>query len=1055
MTAMLRRLLILSVVAATTVAAWSPAVAQRKPTVAVPASSVAIDTASFRALQWRNVGPFRGGRANTAAGIPTQPLTYFAGYTGGGLWRTDDAGINWRNISDGWFHTGSIGAIGIAPSDPNVIYVGTGEEAIRGQSSSYGDGVYRSTDQGRTWANVGLGGTRQISAVRVHPSDPNVVYVAAQGDRWKASAERGIYRTRDGGATWQLVLKGLNAFSGASDLSMDATNPRILYATFWDHQRTPWMVRSGGDGSGIWKSIDGGDSWTRLKEGLPTLMGKIGVSVSPANAERVYAIVEAEKGGLYRSDDAGKTWALLSSDRLIQTRSWYYMKIFADPKNADVVWITNSPVLKSIDGGRTFRVVDATHGDNHHIWINPIDGKSMINSNDGGVSVSLDGGTSWSSQDNQPTAQFYHVTTDHEFPYRLYSGQQDNTSVIIKSRSDDATIGVRDWTDGPGCESANIGVGPKDSRYVYGGCYQGLINELDQQTGLSRAIMPWPAMNLTEPTDKTRFRFNWTAPIRVSQHDGSVIYHGGNVLFRSSDRGQTWAPVSGDLTKNDKARQGKGGGPITNEGAGGEVYGTIVVIHESPHDAKTLYVGTDDGLVQLTRDGGATWTNITPKGLADGLTNEIEVSPHDAATVYVAYRTDRIGDPAPHIFRSTDYGATWTQLVNGLREGEPVRVVREDPTRRNLLYAGTETGAYLSFDGGAKWTAFPATLPVVPVTDLEVHDGDLVAATEGRAFWIMDDLSAIRQHQDSLMATTAHLYAPKSAVLAGGPAVPSRNAGRNPNPGANIYYRLAAAADSTNAITFDVLDARGTVLRSYSTKDSVVAARLKPKAGLNVLNWDLRRTAPTRLTGVLLFGSPGSGGARVSPGIYSVRMTVNGTAHTQSLTVLQDPRLTAPAAIVAERDSVSNLIADRIREIHDAVLRLRDTRAQVQGAVTRGRDATNAVVITTAGKSLVTHLETIDPRLTTKASNGQDIINFANGINGQYGFLMGQVEGNPQLTKAARERLAELDQQWATIRADVEAIEQVEVPAFNKLLQDGNVPGVSVRKVVKTVPPIS
>ncbi len=1047
-----RRFSSLFVLSGVMAAAALPAGAQRK--AAAPPTPPALDTSAFRALQWRNVGPFRGGRANSAAGIPTQPLTYFGGYTGGGLWRTDDAGINWRNISDGWFRTGSIGAIAIAPSDANVIYVGTGEEAIRGQSSSYGDGVYRSMDQGRTWVNVGLRDTRQISAVRVHPSDPNVVYVAAQGDRWKGSAERGIYRTRDAGATWQLVLKGVNATSGASDLSMDATNPRILYASFWDHQRTPWQVRSGGEGSGIWKSIDGGDTWTRLAGGLPALMGKIGVAVSPANPDRVFAIVEAERGGLYRSDDAGKTWARQSEDRLIQTRSWYYMKITADPKNADVVWIVNAPVLKSIDGGRTFRVVNATHGDNHHLWINPLDGRSMINSNDGGVSISLDGGDSWSSQDNQPTAQFYHVTTDHDFPYRLYSGQQDNSAVIIRSRSDDFSIGVRDWSNGPGCESANIGVGPKDSRYVYGGCYQGLINELDQQTGLTRDIMPWPSMNLTEPTDKTRYRFNWTAPIRVSQHDGSVLYHGGNVLFKSADRGQSWTPVSPDLTKNDKARQGKGGGPITNEGAGGEVYGTIVVIHESPHDARTLYVGTDDGLVQRTRDGGTTWTNVTPKGLTDGLTNEIEVSPHDPATVYLAYRTDRLGDNTPHVFKSTDYGATWSRLVAGLRAGEPVRVVREDPARRNLLYAGTETGVYLSYDGGANWMPFPTTFPVVPVTDLEVHDGDLVAATEGRAFWIMDDLSTVRQHADSVMTAAAHLYAPRPAVLAGGPAVPARNAGRNPVPGANVYYRVAAA-DSTATLTFEFLDARGGVLRTYSSKDSVVAARLKPKAGLNVVNWDLRRTAPTRLAGVVLFGAPGSGGALVSPGTYSVRMTMGTVVRTQPFTVLQDPRIDVPAAVVAERDSVTALIAERIREIHDAVLRLRDTRGQVQGALVRGREATNAIAITAAGKGLVTKLETMDPRLTTKAGNGQDIINFANGINGQFGFLMGQVEGNPVLTRAARERLAELEQQWAAVRSEVDAIEQVDVPAFNKLLLEGQVPGVSVRKIVKTPPPIS
>ncbi len=1029
-----------------------PAGAQRKPAPALP--SPVVDTSAFRALQWRNVGPFRGGRANAAAGIPTQPLTYFGGYTGGGLWRTDDAGINWRNISDGWFRTGSIGAIAIAPSDANVIYVGTGEEAIRGQSSSYGDGVYRSMDQGRTWVNVGLRETRQISAVRVHPTDPNVAFVAAQGDRWKGTPDRGIYRTKDAGATWQLVLKGVNATSGASDLSMDATNPRILYVSFWDHQRTPWMVRSGGEGSGIWKSVDGGDTWTRLTGGLPSLMGKIGVAVSPANPDRVFALVEAERGGLYRSDDAGKTWARLSEDRLIQTRSWYYMKVTADPKNADVVWAVNAPLLKSIDGGRTFRVANATHGDNHHLWINPLDGRSMINSNDGGVSVSLDGGDSWSSQDNQPTAQFYHVTTDNDFPYKLYSGQQDNSAVIIRSRSDDFVIGVRDWWNGPGCESANVGVGPKDSRYVYGGCYQGLINELDQQTGLTRDIMPWPAMNLTEPTDKTRYRFNWTAPIHVSQHDGKVLYHGGNVLFKSSDRGQSWTPVSPDLTKNDKARQGKGGGPITNEGAGGEVYGTIVVIHESSHDARTLFVGTDDGVVQRTRDGGVTWTNVTPKGLTDGLTNEIEVSPHDPATVYLAYRTDRVGDNTPHVFKSTDYGTTWTRMVSGLRSGEPVRVVREDPSRRNLLYAGTETGVYLSYDGGANWMPFPSTFPVVPVTDLEVHDGDLVASTEGRAFWIMDDLSTLRQHADSLMTAAAHLYAPRPAVLAGGPAFTARNAGRNPVPGANVYYRLPVI-DSSATLTVEFLDARGAVLRTFSSKDSVVAARLRPKAGLNLVNWDLRRTAPTRLTGVVLFGSPGSGGALVSPGTYAVRMTMGSVVRTQPLTVLQDPRIDVPASLVAERDSVTTVIAERIREIHDAVLRLRDTKGQVQGALVRGRDATNAAAITDAGKGLVTKLETMDPRLTTKAANGQDIINYANGINGQFGFLMGQVEGNPVLTKAARERLAELEQQWAAVRSEVDAIETVDVPAFNKLLLEGQVPGVSVRKIVKTPPPIS
>ncbi len=975
-------------------------------------------------------------------GIPSQPMTYFAGYAGGGLWRTDDAGGSWRNISDGFFRTNSIGAIAVAPSDQNVLYVGTGEHSVRGQSSTYGDGVYKSTDQGRTWAHIGLAPTRQISAVRIHPNNPDVVYVAAQGDRWKGTPERGIYRTKDGGVTWSLVLKGENSTSGASSLTMDATNPRILYAAMWDTQRTPWQVRSGGPGSGIWKSTDGGDSWTRLTEGLPKLMGKIGVSVSPANPDRVYAIVEAEKGGLFRSDDAGKTWRLMSGDRLIQTRSWYYMNITADPQNADVVWVMNAPVLKSIDGGRTFQSVQATHGDNHHLWINPSDNRYMINANDGGASVSVDGGKSWSTQDNQPTAQFYHVAVDDAFPYKVYGGQQDNSSVIMKTRTDGGSIGIRDWIEGPGCESANVGVSAKNPRYVYGGCYQGIIDELDQETGLSRAIMPWPEMNLTEPTDKTRYRFNWTAPVLVSQHDENVVYHGGNVLFKTTDRGMSWTPISPDLTRNDKSRQGWGGTPITNEGAGGEVYGTIVVIRESMHDAKTLYVGTDDGLIQLTRDGGASWKNVTPASWGDGLVNEIEVSPHDASTVIVAYRRDRVGDPSPYVYRSTDYGSTWTKLVNGLPAGEPVRVVREDPTRAGLLYAGTETSVHLSYDNGAHWARFYGNLPVVPVTDLEVKHDDLIAATEGRGFWIMDDLAVVRQRADSVARSRAHLYAPENATLAFGDGGSRNTVGRNPSYGASVYYWLASEPDSTSIVKIEFVDRSGNVVRSFASRGDSVN-KLAPTAGLNKLAWNLRRASPTPIAGIVLFGAP-SGGARVPPGEYRVRMTAGNTVQTQTFQVTQDPRLQAPAALVAQRDSLATLLSNRINEIHDAVVRVRDMKGQVSGFVSRASAVPGADTVAKAGGALAKKLEGLDPRLTTKATNGQDIINFANGINGQYGFLLGQVEGNPVITRGVRERLVELEQKWTSLRGEVETVENRDIPAFNALLQAHGMGGVIV-----------
>ncbi len=1021
-----------------------PADAQSKGK-AVAAVASTLDSTTFSALAWRNIGPFRGGRSVAVSGIPSQPLTYFVGYTGGGVWRTDDAGNNWRNISDGFFKSGSIGAIAAAPSDVNVIYVGTGEHAIRGQSSTYGDGMYRSTDQGRTWSRIGLETSRQISAVRVHPQNPDVVYVAAQGDRWKGTSDRGVYKTVDGGKKWVQVLKGENLNSGPSDLSMDPTNPRILYAAMWDHQRSPWTVRSGGAGSGIWKTLDGGETWTRLSEGLPKLMGKIGVSVSPANPDRVYAIVEAENGGLYRSDDAGKTWRLMTGDRLIQTRSWYYMHVSADPKNPDVVWISNAPLMKSIDGGRTFANVPATHGDNHGVWINPADSRYMINANDGGASVSLDGGASWSTQDNQPTAQFYHVAVDDAFPYKLYGGQQDNSSVIIKSRTDGGSIGIRDWQEGPGCESANMGVSAKNPRFVYGGCYQGLIDELDAQTDLGRTIMPWPAMNLTEPTDKTKYRFNWTAPIEVSQHDDKVVYHGGNVLFRTTDRGQRWTPISGDLTRNDKTRQGWGGGPITNEGAGGEVYGTIVVIEESPHDAKTMYVGTDDGLIQRTRDGGATWTNVTSPSWGDGLVNEIAISPFDPATVYVVFRKDRVGDPTPHIFVSKDYGATYTRIVNGLRDGEPVRVVREDTERRGLLYAGTETGVYVSYDAGAQWMPYHG-FPVVPVTDLQVKHGDLIAATEGRAFWILDDLSVIRQRADSLERVAMHLYTPRAAVLAGGGGGTPRNAGKNPPAGATVFFRLAAAPDTATTLTVEFLDQKNVAVRSFATRGDSVN-KLTAKAGLNAFTWNLRRAAPTRLPGVLLFGAPSDGGAKVPPGKYAVRMTWRGAGEpvvrTQPFEVKQDPRLEAiPASVVAERDSIANLLSTRIAEIHDAVLRVRDLKTQVQGFVTRAKETSAPDTIGKAGRALTGKLQALDPRMTTKAGNGQDIINYANGINGQFGFLLGQVEGNSGVTQPVRERLVELEKMWNALKAEVEQVETRDVNAFNALLQANKVPGV-------------
>ncbi len=812
----------------------------------VRAQTPIVDTALYGTLAWRNIGPFRGGRSVAVAGVPQRPHTFYFGSTGGGLWKTADAGETWANISDGFFKTGSVGAIAVAPSDPNVIYVGMGEHAVRGVMTSHGDGVYRSTDAGATWSHLGLTVTRHIARIRVHPTDPDLVYVAAQGAVHGPNPERGIYRSRDGGKTWALVHK-VSETAGASDLAMDPTNPRILYAAYWDHQRLPWQVRSGGPGSGLWKSVDGGDNWSKLGGGLPGLMGKTGVSVSPVDPNLVWAIVEAEQGGLYKSEDAGKTWRRTSSDRAIQTRSWYYMEVYADSRDRETVYVLNAPFLRSIDGGRTFQEIQVGHGDTHDLWINPADNRVMILGDDGGAEVTTNGGKTWSTQNNQPTAQFYRVNTDNRFPYRVYGGQQDNSSVAILSRNP-AGFGItdRDWFGGPGCESAYIAFDPDNPRYLYGGCYQGIITEMDAETRYDRDVMAYPATNLSISPKDHRYRFNWNAPILTSPHDPGVIYHAANVLFRTSDRGNSWTAISPDLTRNDKSRQGPGGVPITNEGAGGEVYNTIATVAESPKQAGLIWVGTDDGLVQLTRDGGASWQNVTPKGLPEALVNAVEASPHDAGTAYIAVTRYKFNDFTPHFYRTRDFGRTWDRIVSGVPADSWARVIREDPIRQGLLYAGTETGMLVSFDGGDHWQPLQRNLPVVPVTDLKVQGNELVAATSGRAFWILDDLGVLHQLSPETAQRDVALLAPAPAyrVPGGGFSLPLPRTGQNPPPGAQLRFFLKRAPDSANPVTVEVLDASGAVVRSWATRPGPgsSADSLRASAGMNLLRWNLRHT---------------------------------------------------------------------------------------------------------------------------------------------------------------------------------------------------------------------
>jgi photosystem II stability/assembly factor-like uncharacterized protein len=1013
------------------------------------------DSTRYGALKWRSIGPYRGGRSVTVTGVPTQPLVYYAGFTGGGVWKTDDAGNNWRNVSDCCFRMGSVGAIAVAPDDPNVVYVGMGEHAVRGQSSSWGDGVYKSTDAGRTWKRVGLENTRQISRVIVHPKNDDVVYVAAQGTRWAPSADRGIYRTMDGGKSWKLLLHPSDS-AGASELSMDATNPRILYAAFWHGHRVPWQVRSGGTQGGIWKSTDGGDTWEKLKGGLPVLMGKVGVSVSPANPDRVYAIVEADSGGLWRSDDAGKTWRLLSGDRLIRARAWYYTNVVADPKNADVVYVMNAPILKSIDGGRSFNVLPAKHGDNHQLWINPVDNNYMINANDGGAIITTNGGRSWSTQDNQPTAQIYHVNTDAQFPYWVYGAQQDNSSIAIPSATSGFGINSQDWFAAAGCESAHLAFDPANPRYLYGGCYQGLIEELDRDTRLTRNIMAWAGLGLAEPTNELKYRFNWSSPIATSPHDRTVIYHAGNVLFQSRDRGNTWLAISPDLTRNDPSTQGYGGTPITNEGAGGEVYNTIFTVVESEKEPGTIWVGTDDGLVQLTRDGGKTWTNVTPRGLPPGQVNSIEVSPHDNGKAYAVFYRVKWNDNAPYIYRTNDYGRTWTLIVNGLPTDEAVRVVREGRLRKGMLYGGTETGAVISFDDGAHWQSLQSNLPHVPVTDLQVSNiGDLVASTEGRAFWILDALQPLPQGLDT--TTTTRLFAPRNAIRASygfAGEVGNAQIGQNPPPGAVLYFYLDKASDTTAGVKLEILGADGKVVRTYNNKKQPsppggVAPPVMPaKAGLNRVLWDLRTEPISRIVGPLFF-TP-TDGYRIAPGDYTVRLTAAGKTLTQPLKVQPDPRLQMTAEELGREQQIIARLHQRADDIFRSVRELRDVRDQASRVAQYSKDLPRADSISKVSARLKSRIDSLESSLVqVKATNGQDIINYRNGLIDQVLFLADAVDASGVApTRAMEQRVGEIDAAWQALDARVRSVIDRDVAELNSLLAGAPAVIVPARKPV-------
>ena len=1015
-----------------------------------------VDPELLSAMEWRLVGPFRGGRVTTVAGVPDKPQLYYMGATGGGVWKTENAGLTWENISDGFFNVGTIGAIAVAESDHNVIYVGTGEKSIRGVTTSQGDGIYKSTDAGATWVHIGLPKAGQISRIKIHPTNPDIAYAGAQGQIWGPNKERGVYRTIDGGKTWEQVLS-VDAQTGATDLRMDPTNPRILYAAMWEHGRKPWYVLSGGTAGGIFKSTDAGDNWEKLTNGLPELIGKIGVDVSASNPNRLYAIVEAMpgEGGLYRSDDGGTSWELKNKSRILWTRSWYYMHIAADPVNEDIVYVLNAPFMKSIDGGVTFEKKSTPHGDHHDHWINPYNNKNMINGNDGGATITFDGGESWSSIMNQPTAQFYRINTDNQFPYRIYAGQQDNSTVAILSQTYDNSIGNDDFYPVGGGESAHIAFDPDNPRLIYATSINSTLTEYDADNERIREIKPYPEFIFGMESKDLRYRTNWNAPVTASPQDPSVIYYGTEKLLKTTDRGVTFEQISPDLTKNEKDKQGLNGGPITAENVGAEFYGTILTITASPHEYGTVWVGSDDGLIHVTRNDGESWDEVTPQDLRGAMINSIEVSPHDPGTAYVAVAGYKMNDFRPYIYKLTDFGRQSRRIDRGLPDNNFIRVVREDSERQGLLFAGSEVSLYVSFDDGDNWQSLALNLPPVPITDLAIRQNDLVASTQGRALWVLDDLSALRQVQNDMISKPLHVFTPGPVEMIKGsnPSEPSNTKGTNPLRGVVFNYHIRD--EQEGSLTIEITDNNGNLVRTYSSEESnfercIIAnmdqrlpfkVKYPPKEqGANKWVWDMRRHGLHCIDDIKLF--EGFAGAYVMPGTYQARITIGGAEDTVTLTLITDRRITADSHAIAEVEQKVFEITALMNELLDSLTSIRKSRTQIKTLMT---DFPDAELLQDSGQSAINRLSAWEREvLQVDYETYEDEDNLPGKLVKQVRHLLDVIDdAGPPIATGALERLRDLEDEWANLQAELRDISTSDIEAVNNWASTNTIPHIS------------
>ncbi|MEP6507076.1 MAG: glycosyl hydrolase [Gemmatimonadales bacterium] len=1055
------------------------------------AASAAYDSSAFGALKWREIGPFRGGRSVAVAGSSKRPYEYYFGTTGGGVFKTTDGGMTWGAVTDKYFG-GTIGAIDVSESNPDIVYVGTGESPIRG-NVSHGDGVFKSTDAGKTWTYVGLADTRQIGRIKVDPKNPDIVYVAALGHVWGPNAERGVFKSENGGKSWRKVLF-VSDSAGAVDLSMDPSNTKVLYAAVWHAYRTPWKLVSGGSGSGLYKSTDAGETWTNISRnpGMPTgILGNIGVAISPVNPNRVWALIEADSGGVYRSDDAGATWTKTNSERTLRQRAWYYTRIYADTKDTNTVYALNTGMYRSTNGGKTFRGIQVPHGDNHDLWISPTDPNRMIEANDGGANVSFNAGKTWTEED-LATAQFYHVTTTNHFPYRVCGAQQDNSTLCGPSRASGG-IDNSTWYDVGGGESGYIAVRPDDPEIIYAGSYGGLLTRHDQRTGFERDINPWPDNPMGHDAVDAKYRFQWTFPIVLSPYDPNTMYVGSSVVFRSRNEGQSWEAISPDLTRNDPKTLGPSGGPLTKDQTSVEYYGTVFSIAESPVTAGVIWAGSDDGLVHITRDNGKTWKNITPKGIPEwSRISMIEPSHFSAGTAYVASNHYQMDDMKPYIYRTTDYGVSWQLVVDGIPPTEFLRVVREDPVRKGLLYAGTERGVWVSFDDGSHWQTLRKNLPIVPVHDLAIREGDLIAATHGRSFWILDDLSALRQMNPAITKSAVHLFKPRDVYRAafggGGNAGTAGDhpTGTNPPNGAVVFYWLKTSGQPA---AMDFLDSKGTLIKSFtSAQDPIVARdsvrgdsiktarsdslkkagvkadstvksearseetapsdgprrappppRVANKAGLNTFVWNMRYPDASTFENIIMWAG-GTNGPAAIPGAYTVRIHANGTTESQTFKLVKDPRSKATQADLADQFAFLVHVRDETTKANDAVKVIRNLRSQIADREKK-LPADKRASFESGADALMNQLSAVEQEIyQVKNRSGQDPLNYPIKLNNKIAALAGvasSTDARPtsQTREVFRVLSGQLDTQLAKMRSAIGG----SLPSLNSQLKTAGV----------------